>query len=110
MEKSYEGICKSVTGVLDKSGCKDDRWEPSVSSKTFENVIIQYTQENMALVNIYINSPYAEEVVIDVEMSTATFYGNIGGILGAGIGFSLVTLAEIIWHCMMMCCQSPRNT
>ena len=63
-----------MTEVLDKGGCKDDRWEPSVSSKTFDNLIMNYAQENMAFVNVYINSPYAEEVVIDVEMSTATFF------------------------------------
>ena len=64
----------------------------------------QYGRENLAMVNIFIQSPYVTKIRRDVAMTWTNYVANTGGLLGLCIGFSLVSAIEIIfWLCC--CCH-----
>ena len=44
--------------------------------------------------------PYAKRFLKDVKTTKTKFIANSGGILGLCMGFSLISFAEIVFHCL----------
>ena len=86
LETRYPNICSHFKNV---SG--DDE------SKEFIENVIQYTEDNVAKIRVFITTPHVTEIVRDERMSFTTLISNIGGLLGVCIGFSIISLAEIGW-------------
>ena len=67
----------------------------------FEEKILRYMRENTALVNIYLKQPYCEKISQNEHSTLSTLVANIGGILGLCLGASIITIVEIVWHCLL---------
>ena len=58
-----------------------------------------YATENLAEINLAMKTPTVQTIKRELEITFTTFVGNLGGILGLCLGFSLVSLVEVIYHC-----------
>ena len=56
-----------------------------------------YAKENVAKVNIYLRDPFVKRIVREEKISIITFIGSVGGLLGLFMGFSVVSLFEILY-------------
>ena len=64
-------------------------------------------EENLALIEIAIQTPFVKRIKKDIEMSFTDFLANTGGILGLYLGCSLLSFFEIIyWICV---CILPKG-
>ena len=71
-------------------------------NKTLVDEMFQYGRENLALVQIMIQSPYVTKIKRDVAMTYIDYIANTGGLLGLFLGFSFISGIEILfWIC---CC------
>ena len=61
--------------------------------------LYSYARENLALVNIYIKQPVVTKILRDQRIPVIWFVANCGGILGLCMGFSIVTVFEVL-HCL----------
>ena len=60
--------------------------------------MFDYARENLALVNIYIKPPVVTRIVKDERIPVIWFVANCGGILGLCMGFSIVTVFEVLHY------------
>lgn len=71
--------------------------ENSHLNKTLIKELLAYGQDNLALVKIFFQSPYLTKIKRDVEMSLTDFIANTGGLLGLYLGFSIISLFELVF-------------
>ena len=64
----------------------------------FASTLTKYAKDNIAIVKIFMREPFAEVLKVTVDTTTLDFISNIGGLLGLCMGFSLVTVAEILYY------------
>ena len=71
-----------------------------------------YAEENLAVLYIFIKDPYYTLIKKDVSMTTISFIGNAGGLVGLCMGLSFVSIFEVFYHCfnffmtkMGRCCR-----
>lgn len=91
-----------------KDLCKDNHWDiPRYSipncNRTkcpIEDVILNYARENLVMFNIFIKDPYAKRFQKDEKITKTSYIANSGGLLGLCMGFSLISAAEILFHCV----------
>ena len=62
--------------------------------------LYSYARENLALLNIYIKQPVVTKILRDQRIPVIWFVANCGGILGLCMGFSIVTVFEVL-HCLI---------
>ena len=65
---------------------------------SLEEDIFQYAKHNLAVVNVYIKDPVVTRILRDQKIPIIAFVANTGGLLGLCMGFSLVSVFEIIYH------------
>ena len=63
------------------------------------NASIRYARENLVMFNIFIKDPYAKRFQKDEKITKTSYIANSGGLLGLCMGFSLISAAEILFHC-----------
>ena len=101
--------------------CNDDmasNWEGILEESTSDAFLADlyfYAKENLIKLHLFISSPFATEYLRDVETPRISFVANIGGtlsqlffgkkmqllvpgLMGLCMGFSFVSLAEIIYY------------
>ena len=67
---------------------------------TLVEEMYKYGRENLALIQVMIQSPYFTKIRRDVAMTFTTYIANSGGLLGLCLGFSFMSAIEIIfWFC-----------
>ena len=49
-----------------------------------------------------LSKPFATEYTTDIVISHTTLLSNMGGLLGLCMGFSVVSLAEIVYCCAIL--------
>ena len=86
-----------------KSLCR--QFQPNRNSTSSDHQILlrnlyNYARENLALVNIYIKEPVVTRILRDQRIPVIWFVANCGGILGLCMGFSIVTVFEVL-HCLV---------
>ena len=64
-----------------------------------EDAILEYARENLVMFNIFIKDPYAKRFQKDEKITKTSYIANSGGLLGLCMGFSLISGAEILFHC-----------
>lgn len=64
-----------------------------------EDAILSYARENLVMFNIFIKDPYAKRFQKDEKITKTSYIANSGGLLGLCMGFSLISAAEILFHC-----------
>ena len=62
------------------------------------NAMFTYARQNLALVNIYIKPPVVKRIMKDERIPVIWFVANCGGILGLCMGFSIVTVFEVLHY------------
>ena len=78
-----------------------DKGKPN---NTLLKELVDYGENNLAMVKIMIQSPYVTKMKRDVAMAYTTFIANSGGLLGLCLGFSFISGVELIfWTCC--CCK-----
>ena len=80
---------------------KNNVWKPN---ETLLDEVYEYGKENLALVHIFIQSPYVTMIKRDMEMTFTNYVANTGGLLGLCLGFSFISGIELFyWVCI--CCK-----
>ena len=69
--------------------------------KNVEYQIYKYARENLAIINIFIKESYTKRFRKTEKMSRISYIASSGGLLGLCMGFSFVSLAEILYHCFL---------
>ena len=67
------------------------------------NFLFNYARNNLAVVKVYIKDPYYTKLTKDEEMSFVAFVGNAGGLAGLCMGFSIVSIFELVFHLSRLC-------
>ena len=76
-----------------------ETWGMNNYEKTkFRELLLRYSKENLVRITAYISSPYVTIYEKDVVTTPITLIANIGGLMGFCMGFSLFSLAEIIYY------------
>ena len=94
--------------------CKNNYWDiprqhiPNCTSRScpVEEVILGYARENLVMFNIFIKDPYAKRFQKDEKITKTSYIANSGGLLGLCMGFSLISGAEILFHCFFGICSA----
>ena len=90
---NLQGVQGQVTRIMRQQyGDNNDR------SEYHYQEILNYASKNLALVTIYIREPFTEKILIDQEISVFSFVSDIGGLMGLFMGFSVVSIVEVIYH------------
>ena len=59
----------------------------------------KYAKENLLWLNVYVKDSFATRIIRDERMTRTSFIANVGGLLGLCMGFSLVSVVEILYFC-----------
>ena len=98
LEDAYPGICKNLTN--DFGNPKEIKCPLDIKDG-YENVakkwVVEYARDNIAKVNIFLKDPFVNRYVRDEKITWGTFFGTIGGILGLCLGFSVISIFEIVY-------------
>ena len=103
----FPDLCTTLEELPDfLHQCKNNRWRRErIPNKTLalaiESEIYNYAKSNMAIINIFIKEPYSKRFRKTEKMSRIAYIASSGGLLGLCMGFSFVSLAEILYHCFI---------
>ena len=64
----------------------------------FKLLLVAYAKENTALVTSFLSTPYTQIIGVDEDTSVIDAISSVGGLMGLFMGFTMVTLAEIIYY------------
>jgi hypothetical protein len=87
--------------------CTDLEWDPvriygfqreDRDLVDMEEDIFVYAKKNLAVVNVYIKDPVVTRILRDQKIPVIAFVANTGGLLGLCMGFSLVSVFEVLYH------------
>lgn len=104
----YPTICTHLLGIFGDNStntpnltCPDVRRDLQNynQNREFFDVLYKYAKENLLWLNVYVKDSYASRIIRDEKMTRTRFVANVGGLLGLCMGFSFVSLAEIIYFC-----------
>ena len=111
----FPNVCVNIDQLmvrLDSLGmvlCENLRWDPvrlwnfsrnDTGIKLLEEDIFYYAKMNLAVVNVYIKDPVVTRIMRDQKIPIIAFVANTGGLLGLCMGFSLVSVFEVLYHLM----------
>ena len=102
----YPNICNQIDYLKKTNGlCVDNEWkQESLKNQSdfdfdeFSSTLTRYARDNIAFVKLYMREPFAEVLQVSVKTTALDYISNIGGLMGLCMGFSLVTVAEILYH------------
>ena len=111
--QSLRSIFEEVTFVLKLPILKENITETEYKQKSFVDsskfddndlkmveFFHDYAKENLAKIAIYLRDPYHISYIKDVKIQLTDFCGNIGGLLGLCLGFSIISFFELLFHCL----------
>ena len=101
-DDAYKDLCKKAIRSFNILGSMEylQRIDLNTSSdEVLFNAVFAYARENLALVNIYIKPPVVTRIKKDEQIPVIWFVANCGGILGLCMGFSIVSVFEILHFC-----------
>ena len=64
----------------------------------FKRLLVAYAKENTALVTSFLSTPFTQIIGVDKNTSVIDAISSMGGLMGLFMGFTMVTLAEIIYY------------
>ena len=107
LSDEFPDLCDSLEALADfHLHCKNNRWRRErINNKTLaleiESSVYEYARQNLAVINIFIKEPYSKRFRKTEKMSRIAYIASSGGLLGLCMGFSFVSLAEILYHCFI---------
>jgi len=110
LEREYPNLCTILEPLMSLDPlrfCKNNAWDiprsmvPNCTNTRcpVEDAILEYARENLVMFNIFIKDPYAKRFQKDEKITKTSYIANSGGLLGLCMGFSLISGAEILYHC-----------
>lgn len=83
--------------------CDDDNpenWEELLADapEEFKQALLKYAKENLIKMHLFISSPFTTAYQRYIETTKINFIANVGGLMGLCMGFSFVSLTEIIYY------------
>ena len=63
----------------------------------FKRLLVAYAKENTALVTSFLSTPFTQIIGVNENTSVINTISSVGGLMGLIMGFTMVTLAEIIY-------------
>ena len=61
--------------------------------------LLDYASKNLAILNLFIRDPYYTKYLKSEQITSISFIGNAGGLLGLCMGMSFVSIFELFYHC-----------
>ena len=110
IDQEQPNLCSTLEDFDEYFGINStcDRWPNNYLEKfdgpntTLRDELYEYGKQNLALIHVMIQSPYVTKIKRDVAMTFTSYVANTGGLLGLCLGFSFISLVEILfWVC---CC------
>ena len=99
--KDTRELCREAFSSFNNLGTLEENKRDSTSNASDEvllDALFLYARENLALVNIYIKPPVVTRITKDERIPVIWFVANCGGILGLCMGFSIVTVFEVLHY------------
>ena len=116
MDKKQPELCAILEDFDEYFGnttsCED--WPTKYFVKNLEpdqkllNDLYIYGRDNLAMIHVMIQSPYVTKIKRDVAMSFTNYVANTGGLLGLCVGFSFISILELIFWCWRCCMAFKR--
>ena len=118
LDKKQPELCMTLKSFQEYFGynstCK--KWPNNFLEKydshrnnTLEQQIYQYGRENLAFVQVMIQSPYITKIKRDIAMTITTYIGNTGGVLSLCLGCSFISIVEILVWIYFCCFESLKK-
>ncbi|XP_040569382.1 acid-sensing ion channel 4 [Lepeophtheirus salmonis] len=116
LSSEYPNLCSALENIPNVySHCSNplNRWrseklENKTLARILQTEIYNYARENLAIINIFIKESYTKRFRKTEKMSRISYIASSGGLLGLCMGFSFVSLAEILYHiflCLGLFCK-----
>ncbi len=109
-ESSPENAGIKCNGILNESPLlqlceKHEKLKPEMIqiSSNISQFMYNYAKNNFAILRVFIKDPYYTSIKCDEQIPMISFLGNAGGLVGLCLGFSLVSIFEIFYHCITFC-------
>jgi hypothetical protein len=108
-ESNYKNLikCGDIFSAKHELQICNEKDEANVTevhlNEKLNNFMFSYAKHNLAVVKVYIKDPYYTKILKDEEMSFIAFIGNAGGLAGLCMGFSIVSIFELVYHCTTAC-------
>jgi hypothetical protein len=94
--------CKNISNARDlERACSDKNVPNSIFVQLnpgLSDYLFEYAKTNFAVLRLQIRDPFYTRIKRHEEMPRLTYMGNIGGLLGLSMGFSVVSIFEILYH------------
>jgi len=110
LSREYPDLCDNLIHVLDGNATHPIAFEDCDAMARLlvgtERGILAldslylYARRNLLWLNVYIKDSFATRIVRDERMTITSFVANVGGLLGLCMGFSLVSVAEMVYFCI----------
>ena len=103
------GLCESIAmarRIAGRNACfVTKRWPQnrlanfnSTFAEALKQDIFTYAKENMMIVKVFIREVTATQILKDEKTAILSFIANTGGLMGLCMGFSVVSIFEILSH------------
>jgi hypothetical protein len=109
-ESSPENAGKTCNDILNESRllelCEQyEKLKPEMiqSNSSISQFMYNYAKNNFAMLRVFIKDPYYTSIKCDEQIPLILFLGNASGLVGLCLGFSLVSIFEILYHCITFC-------
>ena len=63
-----------------------------------KRLLVSYAKENTALLTTFLSTPFTQIIGVDEDTSVIDAISSVGGLLGLFMGFTMVTVAEIVYY------------
>ena len=94
--------CQNITFAKNDGKVCSDKNMPNTrfvrENQILSNYLYEYAKTNFAVLRVFIKDPFYTKIRRQEEMPRLSFMGNVGGLLGLSMGFSVVSIFEIFYH------------
>ena len=97
LEEHFPNICSSILTIDESSITCPLDFEITNITNTVRGFVVDYAKENIAKVNIFLKEPFVNRYKREEKITWNTFIGTTGGLLGLFLGFSFISIAEILY-------------
>ena len=101
LDNAYPGMCNDFDYIIDDNvTCPFDFASRKIKSEQISKLkswTVNYAKNNIAKVNIFLKDPFVQKYQREEKITEITFVGTIGGILGLFLGFSFISVIEILY-------------
>ena len=68
--------------------------------RSLVRIVVKYStsRDNLVKVGIFLRDPFYVKIEREMRISVLDIWSNIGGLMGLIIGFSFISLIEMLYH------------